>query len=84
MYQNLEQFVEEKELELLKLTYGHADLPVIDFLRTALRQAGELTVEAVAVRPIQDSTLHDNTAHHSFNAAVDCARVASVRWLNKE
>lgn len=47
MYQNLSQYIEEKEIELLKLTYGHADLPVIDFLRTAIRQAGELTAKAI-------------------------------------
>lgn len=62
MYTNLQQFEEEKvkELEQLKLHIDGGELDgcvayhesTTDFLRTAIRQSAELTVEAVKPNPV--------------------------------
>lgn len=70
MYQNLEQYVEEK-IQYYYDTYNSDITPSEEaFLRTALRQCAELTVEAIFVDKLPTT--------------VPGAILEAGYWLNKE
>lgn len=82
MYTNLQQFEEEKVKEYLALPLGTREGHV-DFLRTAIRQAGELTVENVYGLGNTIATTVD-TLKETDGSITDTIRANAKSWISNE